>query len=244
MPGERVRVPQRAALVGYVLAVALPALTALLLIPVRDEHPQTVAVVLVLPVVIVAVRGATGPAVLSALVAGAAYAVLLTEPYGQVTVDETDDVVTALTLVVVAGIVGWLSSRLVHIDARAAAREAEVEHLVGFWSAVADEPGPGALEAAAGGHIAGVLGAASAAWTPGAAGGVGPVLHPDGTISGYVTDLHPDRSQLPERVVLPVVADGHELGHFVITPTPGRLTSFEERRTAATIAQILGRELR
>lgn len=244
VPGERVRLPQRTVLASYVLAVVLPVVTGLLLIPLRAEHPETVAVVLVLPVVLVAIRGATAPAVMAALVAGAAYAVLLTEPYGQVAVDETDDIVTALTLVVVAGLVGWLSSRLVHLDARATARGAEVEHLVEFWTVVAGEPGPGALEAAAGEHIAGVLGAASAAWTPGAAGGDGPVLHPDGTISGYVTDLHPDRSQLPERVVLPVVADGHELGHFVIAATVGRLTSFEERRTAATIAQILGRELR
>ena len=243
MPGERVPVPRRALLVSYALAVVLPAVTAALLIPFRADHPQAVAVVLVLPVLVVAIRGSTAPAVVSALVAGAAYAVLLTEPYGQVAVDETDDIVTALTLVVVAGIVGWLSSRLVHLDARAAARGEEVEHLIDFLRVVASEPGSAALEGAACEHIAGVLGASSAAWTSSARAD-GPILHPDGTISGYVTDLHPDRSQLPERIVLPAVDDGREVGHVVITATPGRLTSFEERRTAATIAQILARELR
>ena len=118
-PGGRSRVPSRRRAVAYVLAVALPAVVAAAMIPVHADHGRTTAIVLVVPVVAVAALGATGPAVVAALSAGLSYDFFLTEPYYRLAIDDSDDVVAAVTLVVVGLIVGVLSSRLVRFTARA-----------------------------------------------------------------------------------------------------------------------------
>ena len=65
---------QRSRLVaGYVLAVALPAVTAAATIPLRGSHTSAAAVVLVLAVVIVAAIGTTGPALVAAVWAGVVF---------------------------------------------------------------------------------------------------------------------------------------------------------------------------
>jgi K+-sensing histidine kinase KdpD len=157
VPGERATIPRRTLAITYALAIILPTATAALLIPFRADHAQTTAIVLVVPVVLVAARGATGPALVAAGVAGLAYDVLLTAPYYQLVIDDPDDIVAAMTLVAVAAAVGLLSSRLVHLKARDATREDELGHLVDFLHVAMHAKNPAELEEAANLHIAGVL---------------------------------------------------------------------------------------
>jgi K+-sensing histidine kinase KdpD len=117
---------------AYVLAVVLPAATALLLIPFREEHGRTLAIMLVVPVIAIAAVGATGPAVVAAITAGVAYDVFLTAPYQQFVFDDPDDVVAMITLIAVGLFVGVLSSRVVMLAARDATRHIELDHLVAF----------------------------------------------------------------------------------------------------------------
>jgi hypothetical protein len=237
-PGERATIPRRMLAVTYALAVILPTATAALLIPFRADHPQATAIVLVVPVVLVAARGATGPALVAAGVAGLAYDVLLTAPYYQLVIDDPDDIVAALTLVTVAAVVGLLSSQLVHISARDAARRDELAHLLAFVQRASRDTGPTELEDAANQHIAELLGLRECRWHARFRGGGGAILHPDGSVSGHVTALNADRATLPRDVELPAFAHGEQLGCFLLTPREGHATSHEERLTAATIAQV------
>lgn len=242
-PGARARVPRRRLTQAYALAVVLPLLTAALSIPFRDEHGRTAAIILVVPVVLVATLGATGPALVAALVAGIAYDIFLTEPYNNVAIDDPDEVVAMVALVAVGLIVGWLAARVSRLGARASGRDTELRHLTEFSLATTTEIDPAELINRAAAHILGVLDLAACEWTPGPHSAPGPVLLPDGGLMGYLTELSPDRAQLPPGCVLPAITHDTELGSFLLTPNPGSVTSYEERRTAATIAQLLAAQL-
>ena len=236
-PGERGVLPARRLALAYVLALVLPWLVAGALIPLRADHGRTMAIVLVVPVIVTALFGATGPAVVSAISAGVAYDVLLTRPYYRLVIRDSDDVVAAVVLVVVGLTVGVLSSRVVHLAARSAARESELEQLVGFANAVAASTPDEELEREACVRIAAVLGLRECIWAPGYRGRDRPVLMPDGTIMGYQSALNPDRAKLPAETELVAATGSHELGRFVLTAGDS-VTSYEERLTAATIASL------
>lgn len=238
-PGERARIPARRLALAYALAVVLPLLSAAALIPLRASHGRALAIVLVIPVVVVAALGATGPALIAALSAGAGYAVLLTPPYYSFAFDKPDDRVATLILVAVGVAVGVLNSLLVGARTGNAARRSELEHLLRFASEVTGPRSSEQLTASACDHLSAVLHLSSCRWQPGPrTGASAPVLLPTGGIMGYLKDLNPDRAQLPQGLELPATSGGHEMGRFVLTPEPGQVVSYEERLTAATIATM------
>lgn len=238
-PNERARIPARRLALAYALAVALPLASAAALIPLRASHGRALAIVLVIPVVVVAALGATGPALIAALSAGAGYAVLLTPPYYRFAFDKPDDRVATLILVAVGVAVGVLNSLLVGARTGNAARRSELEHLLRFASEVTGPRSPEQLTASACDHLSAVLHLSDCRWQPGPRSGEsGPVLLPTGGIMGYLKDLNPDRAQLPQGLELPATSGGNEMGRFVLTPEPGQVVSYEERLTAATIATM------
>lgn len=238
-PGERARIPARRLALAYALAVALPLASAAALIPLRASHGRALAIVLVIPVVVVAALGATGPALIAALSAGAGYAVLLTPPYYRFAFDKPDDRVATLILVAVGVAVGVLNSLLVGARTGNAARRSELEHLLRFASEVTGPRSSEQLTASACDHLSAVLHLSGCRWQPGPrSGDSAPVLLPTGGIMGYLKDLNPDRAQLPQGLELPATSGGHEMGRFVLTPQPGQVVSYEERLTAATIATM------
>jgi K+-sensing histidine kinase KdpD len=237
-------VASRRTLVAYLLAIVLPVLVGLVAVPWRDDHSTTIAIVLVLPVVAVAVLGATGPAVVAALSAGLTYDVLFTEPYQRLTIDDPDDVVATIALVVVGLAVGLLSSRLARLSARAATRRVEVQELIEFMGATAAAPTAAALADEACARITTVLGLVDCRWDPEARGATSaPVILPDGNLMGFMADLDPDRAKLPRRLELPAVAGTAEFGRFLLTGDRGRIVSYEERLTAAAIATLFASAL-
>jgi Domain of unknown function (DUF4118) len=237
-PGERSRMPVPRVASAFVLAVVLPTLTAAALIPVRVDHGPTAAIVLVVPVVLVAVLGATAPAVVAAITAGIAYDVLLTSPYYRLTIDDPDDVVTMLTLVAVGLVVGLLNSRLVRTRSRDETRRDELHHLLTFAHSTTTHLEPGELVSRASEHLTALLELRDCQWQPGYRGGAAPTLTPTGDVVGYAPSLNPDRAMLPPDLELPAISGSAQLGRFILTPDPGHVTSIEERHTAATIAQM------
>jgi hypothetical protein len=243
-PGERRSPPRSRQIVAYVLAVVLPAGIAFVLIPFRDDHGATLAIILVVPVVAIAAVGATGPAVVAALTAGVAYDVFLTAPYQQFVIDDPDDVVTMITLIAVGLFVGVLSSRVVMLTARDATRHLELDHLVAFAQATTGSLDDDELATVAADHLVAVLDLRECRWQPGRQISVGlpgagwPVLLPDGRVAGDATDVAHDRAVLPPVVELPALVGSAELGRFILSTRPGRITSEEERLTAGTIASL------
>lgn len=179
-PGGRAVVSARRRWAASASAVVLPAATATALLPARADHSQITAVVLVLPVVAVAVLGAFGPALVAAIVAGIAYDVLHTEPYGHVVVDDPDDIVTTVALVAVAVAVGGLCSRVVRLQARAAGRGAEIQHLTEFADAAVGSASVEALTGEACHHLVALLDLRHCRWQADYHGQAAPTLLADG----------------------------------------------------------------
>lgn len=140
-------------------------------------------------------------------------------------------------------IVGLLSSRVVRLSVRDEARRSELQHLLAFAHTATSQHDPSQLAAEACDHISAVLDLQDCRWHGGYHGGGGAVLLPDGSVMGYVTGLEPDRAVLPRDLELPARAGSVELGRFILIPRRGFVTSFEERRTAATIARLFASAL-
>jgi len=239
-PGERSRISARRRAVAYVLAVVLPVIVATAMIPFRVDHGRVAVLVLVVPVVVVALLGATGPAVVAALCAALAYDFLLVEPYYTFAIEDTDEVVAALTLLLVGVVVGVLSGRLVRLSVRESTRRDELRHLVDFIRANSEDRDAAELGTIACGHIAAVLNLTGCVWQPGQEPATGPILLGDGNLMGLVSELGSDRAVLPDRVELPVWRENRQLGRFILTATPRHVVSYEERVIAAAIAELYG----
>jgi len=238
VPGERARPPKRRQASAYLVAVILPVVTALVLVPVRPEHSSLVAIIMVIPVVISAALGTIGPAVLAAIVAGLAYDITQTQPYWHPAVNDADDLATTLTLAAVAVIVGVLCNQLVRARARDEDRSRELEHLVEFARVVARRGGGSDLSDEVCRHLAAILHLRQCGWHPGYHGTAGPVLLSTGEIMGYVVALNRDRAILPDNLEIPARSGTTELGRFIATPDSKAAVSIEERVTAATIVSL------
>jgi hypothetical protein len=211
------------------------------MIPFRAGHGPLAAITLVAPVVLVALLGATGPALIAAITAGLTYDLLLTRPYYQLVIDDPDDIAATITLLAVGVTVGLLNSRLIRLTARDAARRNELHHLLQFAQTTTTSPTDEELTAQACKQMTAILDLRDCRWHPGYHGTNAPILLPDGNIMGYLTALNPDRAKLPDHLELPARIGSTELGRFILTPRtrPRRQpTSIEERLTAATIAAL------
>ncbi|MEO8692934.1 MAG: DUF4118 domain-containing protein [Acidimicrobiales bacterium] len=230
--------------VAYVAAIVLPFAVGALMIPWRDDLDQSTALVLVLPVLIVALAGGLGPALLAAVMATAAFDLLLTRPYFGFSIHDNNDVVAAVTLFVVGAVIGALSTRLARIDTKAGARRRTISQFTDFVHAVADGGTTDeAIIRSAAAAITDILGLVRYEWRVGAATTTAPRILPDGLLMAYERDLSEDRAQLPKGTELRVRAGDTDLGHFLLTPAADHDVSIEERHAAAVVAQLLAHEL-
>src|SRR5687767_14988428 len=86
---------------AYFAAVAVPWIIGAALIPVRDELDQSSALILVVPIALIALAGGIGPGLLASVSATLSFDVLLTRPYFGLAIHDNDDVVAAVTLLIV-----------------------------------------------------------------------------------------------------------------------------------------------
>ena len=239
-PAEDARIDRLPQWARYGAAVLAPTLVALALIPFRDDLQAAAAVILIIPVVAVALLGGTGPAVVSAITAGASFGVLLTQPYGRFAIHDRADIVATLVLLLVGVVVGITAVRENRYASRAELRRDELERVLAFAELSAANHDPTQLIDEARTHIGALLQLRSCTWRDGLRTSERPLLLDDGQIMGYVRALPADRSQLPDTGVdLIAQAADRELGHFLLTPEPGSTTSVEQRRTAAGVASLL-----
>lgn len=230
--------------VAYVAAIVLPFAIGALMIPLRDELDQSTALILVVPVLMVALAGGIWPGLLAALSATVAFDVLLTRPYFGFAIHDDDDVVAAATLLIVGAVVGTVASRLARVDTRAGARRRTIGQFTSFVTAIAN----GAADDQtiiddAASAISDILGLADCEWRAGKAPTTAPTILPDGQLMAYLSDLSEDRARLPALTELPVATGAADLGRFVLHPTQDHDVSIEERRAAAAVAQLLAHEL-
>lgn len=229
---------------SYALAITLPVLVCLLIVPLRDDLDRsTAALILVLPVVVVALFGGPGPGAVAAMAAPLSFDVLLTLPYHSLEMSVAQDLEAALILLAVGLLAGQLVARESRSRARAETRGRELDNLVAVVSATRPSVTEAELVARVQQSLTSLLELRECRWSPGYHGVAHPVLTRSGDVSGEWTHS-PDQASLPDTgAEIPASASGRELGRFVVVPAARRPISREERIVATVIADLFAQAL-
>lgn len=232
------RVDRVARFIGLGLAVVAPLLVCLAMVAVRDDIDRsTAALVLVLPVVLVAVVGRRAAAALAAVVASLSFDVLLTRPYYQFEIHAAEDVEAAVILLGVGLVVGQLVASETRSRVRSTVRRMQVEALIAVVHATAAPASAPDLVDRTVAALTDLLDLREGHWSPGYHGTAHPRLGRDGEISGR--DQTPDRAPLPATgVELSVSVGSQELGRLILVPAGRTPISREERLVAVAIADV------
>lgn len=217
----------------HVFAAAIPVAAAALLIPLRGTiAPSTAALILVLPVVVVALTGSATASALAAVVAALAFDILLTRPYYSFTIDAADDVESALVLGLIALVVATVVTREVEARTRSSSRRRELAAVDSVAYALA-HAGPDRLIEVVTGTVVDLLDARTCHWSPGFHGTIGEVLDRNATFGGAQGPTMPAVG-----LEIPVVFRREELGRLIARGDSDEPISAEERHTLVTIADL------
>lgn len=247
LPEPDRRVERTIRRLGWVLAILAPLVVCVGLIAVREDIDRsTAALLLVLPVVLVAVIGGPGAAALAAVVAPVAFDILLTQPHYRLQMHAEEDVEASLILLAIGLVVGQLVSRETRSRARMTTRGTELDALVMMMTAAAasagkaGQAGEAQLVERAVTALEQLLDLRGCRWASGYHGGAYPHLTHDGDLVGGEIGAR-DLAPLPASgVEVPVIAGIRELGRLILVPAGSAPVSREERIVAVAIADVLG----
>ncbi len=223
-------------------------LTALVLVPFRNDIDNAnLALLLVLVVVIAAVLGGRGAAVVAAITATMAFDFFLTKPYNSMRIESADDIETAVIMLAVGLLVGEVGARGRRFRSqreRAANAIARVHRV----AAQIAEGGPLDRDHRIDEVVETVrreltallqlhdchLEYAPFQWPM-------PRLERSGTIETSEHEYTDDGFVLPEYgVQLPILDAGREIARFVLMGDPAVSVTIEERVVAVALADQLG----
>lgn len=218
---------------------------AALLIVLRDDVDNSVIVLMLAAVV--SLCGALGgwkSGVAAAIAAATAFNFFHTRPYLSLRIHDADDILTTVTLLAVGLIAGLTSSVAHRRREQAAASHGELTSIERVADLVATGTDPADVETAVRAELLGLLGLSAVSLEVAAPDGL-PVLSRGGTLSTTRHVFHDGGFELPpEGVDIPVLRSGTVVAHLVCTPAPGVAVSVARRRTAVTLADLLGIALR
>lgn len=228
-------------------ALAGPLAASALMAAMRDVLANdNAALVLVLIVVAVAAAGHRPSAIVAALSSAAWFDFFLTEPYHRFTINDRDDVETAVLLVLVGIAVAEIALWGRRQQGRASRRHGYLDGVVSAarMAAEGDTPAP-AVVTFVSDQIIAVLGVDKCEFKTGKPGSH-PRLNRDGTVTrdGHVIDV--DRSGLPTHDVTEIAVEsrGRLLGRFeLVCATRAVWPTLEQRLVAVTLAEQAGTAL-
>jgi K+-sensing histidine kinase KdpD len=231
----------------WILAAAIVAPIALsaALIPWRDRlDTADNALFLVVVIVAVASTGRRGAAALAALVSALSFDFFLTRPYYSLRITRDQDLITEILLLVVGLAVGELAARgRRHRDEAWQGRH-QVAQFHSVTELAASGQDPDVVIAAASDELRDLLTLRQCRFTRHEPDGAVARLTPDGQVKVGTATWPTDDVGLPARGVdLPVRSGGWVLGHFHLTPTPGRRVSADRLLVAVAIADQVGAAL-
>jgi len=233
--------------VALAAAVVVPLAVSGFLALFREHSQNTnAALVLVLVVVAVAANGNRVAGILAALSAGLWFDVLLTKPYGHLTITRRADVETTLLLLAVGIAVTEIALRGRQAYARADRDAAYLAGIQAAAQAASSSTSAGTVGSRISGELSQVLGLSQCRFERGVAGVGSPIrLRRDGGLEWHGKALA-EGAMLPAgRDIELVIEQGGELrGRFLMTPTPGAAPSLEQRQIAVTLATQVASALR
>jgi K+-sensing histidine kinase KdpD len=242
-PGQRRRPDATRVLVAVAAAVALPIAFGAALIPLRDHVSQSISLLMVVPVLVVALLAGRRLGSLAALAAAVAYDVLHTQPYYRPTIDDPDDIVETVVLLVIGITIGYVAESAQRAVVAARVRREELTAVTNFMEHIGTSISGEELAEHASTSIVRLLDARECVWRPDYQGTASPVLQPDGSLHSALpgSGRGDGGGTLPSALEIPVGRPPTERGRFVVRTNRRASVSIEERRAAATIATTLAR---
>ncbi len=202
------------------------------------------ALFLVVVIVAVASTGRRGAAAVAALVSALSFDFFLTRPYYSFRITRHQDLITETLLLVVGLAVGELAGRGRRHRDEAWERRHQVAQLHSVTELAASGQDPQVVLEAASDELRELLTLRSVRFTIDDRGGVAARLTPAGEVRvGSVTWPTDDVGLPTQDVDLPVRSGGWVLGHFHLTPTPGKPVPSDRLLVAVAIADQVGAAL-
>ncbi len=227
------------------VATLLPVTFGAALIPLREQLSQSISLLMVLPVLVVALLGGRRLGTIAALSAAIAFDVFHTQPYYQPTIDDPDDIVETVALLAIGITAGLLAESAQTAIVAARVRRRELAAMTNFLEHIGTSIPGEELARHASASILGLLDARECVWRPDYKGTASPVLKHDGTLNSLrVGDWDEGGGILPGTIEIPVGYPPVEFGRFIVQTDRHANVSLEERRAAATIATTLARCIR
>jgi K+-sensing histidine kinase KdpD len=231
--------------IAVAVATMLPVAFGAALIPLREELSQSISLLMVLPVLVVALLGGRRLGTLAALSAAVTFDLLHTQPYYRPTIDDPDDIVETIVLLAIGITAGYLADSAQTAIVAARVRRKELAAVTDFLEHIGTPIAGEELAHHASASILSLLDARECVWRPDYKGTASPVLKPDGTLSSLrVGDWDEGGGVLPSTIEIPVGHPPAEFGRFIVQTNRRMSVSLEERRAAATIATTLARCIR
>jgi K+-sensing histidine kinase KdpD len=234
--------------VALPVAVLAPVLVTLVVVPFRDDFANTnAALILVLVIVAVAAFGSRTAGLVAAFSAAVAFDLLLTEPYGELAIDDRSDLETAALLLAVGVGVTQLAMWGRRQHARADRDAAYLDGIRAAAEAVASGTSSSDLIDEVSRQLTKVLGLRECRFEYGVAGLGHPArLRDDGRLEWNRSEWDVDRQGLPVDTDIELLAEsgGQLQGRFLLRAQPDQHPSTAQRLVAVTLASQVGSALR
>jgi hypothetical protein len=232
----------RLVVAGLGVAALGPIVVASALVPVR-EHIADVnaALVFVVVVVLAAALGGRWTGVTAAVVSALSYDFFLTRPYGSLTMDQAEDIITTVLLATVGLIVGEIVV-WAHRGYRQSRRgRDEIARLRRVAEQVAAGGRADDVLASVRAELSQLLSLRSCEFEQPPFGAPLPRLERNGSVETPRLRFVRGEFALPaEGVELPVLGRGRQLGRLVLVPEPDVGVSIEERVVAVALSDQVG----
>lgn len=222
-------------------ALVVPLAAAAALIPLRDELDNTnIALLLVITVVAAAASGRRPAAVLAALSAAAGFNLFHTRPYLSLRIESSDDIETAVLLLLVGLIVGELALRGRRARAAVVQDRHDLASLQGLGALVAAGEEPDYVLMATASELTQLLGLVDCSYESTVADEkVLPVIRRNGRVQWGPTPWDPAQWGLPtDGASIEVWSHGARRGRFVLHAPLGMPFSRDQLARAAALVDL------
>jgi K+-sensing histidine kinase KdpD len=232
-----------------VIAGALlgPLAVCAVLIPFRGEfHNANAALLLVLVIVAVSSFGIRPAGILAALSSGVWFDFFLAPPYNQLTIDDRNDIETAVLLVLIGVAVTEIAIWGRRQQARASRQKGYLDGVLTTSGAVAEGASADELIDNVEAELTAVLRIDGARFVAGSKGSGDPRLNHDGSVTRGAQVLKVERDGLPTNaeIELSVQHAGEIVGRFLLTAaTRIARPDLEQRLVAVALADQVGAAL-
>ncbi len=231
--------------IAILAALVAPLAAAAILLPFRASWSNTtVALLLVVVIVGVSAIGNRAAGALAAMWSAVWFDFFFTLPYYRFTIRSSDDVTTAILLLVTGLAVSQLAARARRLKVVAITDEGYLAQLHDTAALAQTARSPDTVVDHVRDQLTGLLDLEASRFEYGSLLGHPPRLEPDGTVMTGHTRWDVEQRGLPgEEIELRTFGNGQYYGRFMLTPKPGAKPSLQARLVAVTLAGQAGRAL-